>query len=167
MNYDRRKIGLASAAFICTGGVAIVAATNGFGLLPKEYEANPVFVKNGFAIRGYDPVAYFEYGEPQVGQSNHRYTWHGATWLFASELHKDMFAERPKFYAPQYGGFCAWAVAVKGKLYSTQATNWKIVNQRLYLNYNDAIQKKWAQDEQYHIALADERWPKMINDLQG
>ena len=78
-----------------------------------------------------------------------------------------MFAQNPEKYAPQFGGFCAWAVAVKAKLYSTQASNWKIVDEKLYLNYNDAIQEKWELDAPGHIALGDERWSKLINDSQS
>ena len=34
-----------------------------------------------------------------------------AKWRFASAEHRDLFEADPEKYAPQYGGYCAWAVA--------------------------------------------------------
>ena len=167
MIYSRRKMFFALGALICTSATFLFASTNGFGLLPHEYDDNPVFVEDGFAIRGYDPVAYFTHGEPRAGRSEHQLNWNGATWLFENNLHKEMFAANPAQYAPQYGGFCAWAISEKGKLYSTQASNWKIVDGKLYLNFNDAIQEKWEQDISGHIKSADKRWPRLSGDSRG
>ena len=75
--------------------------------------------------------------------ADHALEWNGATWHFASADNRAAFADDPGAYAPQYGGFCAWAVAEKGKLYSTQPDNWAIIDGKLYLNYNDDIQERW------------------------
>lgn len=136
--------------------------TNGFGLLPKEYATKPVFSEEGLAIRGYDPVAYFTEGKPVPGSDAFSTTWNGVTWRFASAANRDAFQADPEAYAPQYGGFCAWAVAAKGKLYSTQPSNWSIVEGKLYLNYNDDIQTKWEADIPGFIAEGDRRWPEIL-----
>jgi YHS domain-containing protein len=65
----------------------------------------------GVAIEGTDPVAYFEDGEPALGSSEFEHEWLGATWRFASAENRDRFAAEPEKYAPQYGGYCAWAVS--------------------------------------------------------
>ncbi|MDB4474699.1 hypothetical protein N9023_06790, partial [Opitutaceae bacterium] len=65
----------------------------------------------GLAIKGYDTVAYFEAGKPQKGSGDHELEWEGATWRFSSANHKAKFAANPEKYAPQYGGYCAWAVS--------------------------------------------------------
>ena len=64
----------------------------------------------GVAIDGYDPVAYFTDGRPVEGSKEFDDDWNGATWRFASAAHRDLFAAAPEKYAPQYGGYCAWAV---------------------------------------------------------
>jgi YHS domain-containing protein len=114
------------------------------------------------ALGGTDPVGYFTEGRPVAGQAAHSFDWNGATWHFASAENRDAFAADPARYAPQYGGFCAWAVAEKGKLYSTQPDNWAIVEGKLYLNFNDDIQGKWQADVPGFIARGDERWPEVL-----
>jgi hypothetical protein len=66
---------------------------------------------NGLAIRGYDPVAYFTEQKPVKGSGQVHYFWIGATWLFASAVNRDQFASNPARYAPQYGGYCSYAVS--------------------------------------------------------
>jgi YHS domain-containing protein len=59
----------------------------------------------GIAIKGYDPFAYFTAGEPIQGKKEFKHQWNGATWLFASKMHLEMFKSDPSRYAPQYGGY--------------------------------------------------------------
>lgn len=115
----------------------------------------------GVAIKGYDPVAYFVDGKPVPGTSDFAFDWNGATWRFASAAHRDAFKVAPEKYAPQYGGFCAWAVS-QGYTAGINPEAWKIENGKLYLNYNLEVQKKWAGDIPGHIAKADVNWPKLL-----
>ena len=80
----------------------------------------------------------------------------------ASAGNRDRFAADPLAYAPQYGGFCAWAVAAKGELFSTQPRNWAVVDGRLFLNFNDAVQETWDTDRAGFIAEGDRRWPDIV-----
>ncbi len=59
----------------------------------------------GVAVKGYDPVAYFTMGEPLKGKKEFEIKWKGAKWRFASAVHRDLFADNPEKYAPQYGGY--------------------------------------------------------------
>ena len=59
----------------------------------------------GIAIKGYDPVAYFTQGKPVQGEKEFSHQWRGATWLFANNMHLDLFKNEPARYAPQYGGY--------------------------------------------------------------
>ena len=159
----RRNLLIATGAMAATG-VAAAAVTNGFGILTEEYAEYapaPVFAENGLAIRGYDPVAYFTERRPMPGDPAYTAKWNGATWRFANAANRDTFQADPAAYAPQYGGFCAWAVAAKGKLYSTQPSNWTIHVGKLYLNYNDEIQRRWEQDIPGFIAEGNRRWPEI------
>jgi YHS domain-containing protein len=114
------------------------------------------------AVSGYDTVAYFTEGKAVKGNPNISTTYKGAVWLFASDADKDKFVANPEQYAPQYGGYCAWAVS-NNDTASADPTKWKIVDGKLYLNYDGDIQKKWEMDIPGNIAKANKNWPGVIN----
>jgi len=113
------------------------------------------------AIRGTDPVAYFTQGEVIEGSSEYEYEWEGATWRFSSEENQTLFAENPEQYAPQYGGYCAQAMS-EGNVVSIDPQAWKIVDDKLYLNYSKEVQQQWVQDIDGHITQADENYPDVL-----
>lgn len=115
----------------------------------------------GIAIKGYDPVAYFTAGAPTKGDRRFEQEWSGAIWRFASAANRDRFAADPERYAPQYGGFCAYAVS-EGGTAAIDPESWSIVDGKLYLNYSAKIQAQWEADVAGHIARADENWPKIV-----
>ncbi len=102
--------------------------------------------EKGVAIKGYDAVAYFTDSKPLEGKSEFAHEWMGAKWHFASAEHRDLFKAAPEKYAPQYGGFCAFGVCKKNAKFSTDPTAWKIIEGKLYLNYNKQTQDAWAKD---------------------
>jgi YHS domain-containing protein len=114
----------------------------------------------GLAIDGYDPVAYFTDGKPVEGSKEHAFDWNGATWRFVSAAHRELFVREPERYAPQYGGYCAWAVA-QGYTADIDPQAWKIENGRLFLNYSPDVQKKWSADIPGNVAKGDANWPKL------
>lgn len=116
----------------------------------------------GVAIKGYDPVAYFTDGKPAKGDAKFSHEWNGATWHFASAEHRDLFKASPDKYAPQFGGYCAWAVSQNYTANSDPENAWKIVNGKLYLNYNRDVQKKWEDDVPGNIAKGETNWPKVL-----
>lgn len=113
------------------------------------------------AAGGYDVVAYFTEGRPVKGEKAFSTVWNGATWQFASAANLSKFKAKPAAYAPQYGGYCAWAVA-NGYTASGNPNNWKIVGGKLYLNYNDDIQAKWSKDIPGLIRKGDGNWPSVL-----
>ena len=113
------------------------------------------------AIKGYDPVAYFTVGQPTEGSRDFRHEWNGAEWRFATAANRDLFKADPVKYAPQYGGYCAWAVS-RGYTAGIDPEAWKIVNHRLYLNYSLKVQTQWSVDISGNIARAEENWPKLL-----
>ena len=121
---------------------------------PKVYE------KEGVAISGADPVAYFTEEGFVPGSAEHTYEWRGATWQFASAENRELFACNPEEYAPQYGGYCAWAVG-QNTLAAIDPNAWSIVDGKLYLNANKRIQERWNKDIPGNIALAEENWPTL------
>ena len=142
--------------------VAAVAALCSF--LPAAGFAAPRVNKSFFgsvALDGYDPVAYFTDGKPVEGRSEITHEWNGAVWRFATAEHRDLFVADPAKYAPQYGGYCAWAVA-NGYTASGDPKQWKIVGDKLYLNYNADIQAKWSRDIPGLIRKGDANWPSVL-----
>lgn len=116
----------------------------------------------GTAIDGTDAVAYFTQGRPVEGSSEFTHEWNGAKWRFSSAENRDLFATNPEQYAPQYGGYCAWAVS-QGYTASTDPNAWKIVDGKLYLNYNKDVQQRWEADVPGHIVSADRNWPTVLD----
>ena len=115
----------------------------------------------GVAIEGYDPVAYFSEGKPVVGRREHAFEWRGATWRFASAENRALFAREPEKYAPQFGGYCAWAVA-HGYTAGIDPEAWTIHDGKLYLNYDKEIEAQWRADMVRQIANAEAQWPKLL-----
>jgi YHS domain-containing protein len=122
----------------------------------------PYFAENGVAIAGADAVAYFTEGAYVPGSADFTHAWGGATWHFASAANRDTFAAAPEDYAPQYGGYCAWAVS-EGYTAPIDPTAWNVVEGKLYLNYDARIQARWSQDIPGHIARANGNWPAVLN----
>lgn len=117
----------------------------------------------GVAIKGYDPVAYFTEARPLKGDKAFEYEWGGATWRFASEANRAKFAEEPEKFAPQYGGYCAYAVS-EGSTAGIDPEAWTIYEGKLYLNYNRKIQATWSEDIPGRIKKADTHWPHLLDE---
>ena len=139
------------------------ATTPVVGLIARPAFAGkpPIYMEKGIAIDGSDAVAYFTKGAPVSGKSAFVYDWNGATWRFSTADNRDAFVADPQAYAPQYGGYCAWAVS-EGYTASTTPKAWKIVDGKLYLNYSRSIQRKWERDIPARIAAADKTWPGVL-----
>lgn len=113
------------------------------------------------AIEGYDPVAYFQQNKAVEGNKKFQHEWQGAKWNFSSAENRDSFAAEPEKYAPQYGGYCAYAVA-QNSTASIEPEQFTIVKDKLYLNYNAKIRKKWRADRDNYIVQADKNWPHVL-----
>lgn len=146
------------AAFLTALALAVVPFASGTAEA-KEPVYQSLF---GTAIDGTDPVAYFTEGRPVEGSSEFTHEWNGAKWRFSSAENRDKFIADPEAYAPQYGGYCAWAVS-QGYTASTDPNAWRIVDGKLYLNYNTSVQEKWEKDIPSHIQSADGNWPNVLN----
>lgn len=152
---NRRMVlaaGLAAGAGALFAGSSLRATASG----GRQYTG----FSSGIAVDGYDPVAYFTEGQPVKGDASFSHRWNGATWNFASAENRDTFAASPEQYAPQYDGHCAWAAA-DGYAAKGDPNHWKIVDGKLYLNYNGRIQRRWEGDIPGFIARADRAWPSV------
>lgn len=133
-------------------------------LTPAAFaEKAPVYTGlfSNLAIDGHDPVAYFTEGKPVKGSKDFSTEYQGAEFRFASQANLDAFLADPQKYAPQYGGYCAWAAA-QNKTAPGKAEYWAIVDDKLYLNFSKKVQDDWNEDREGFITKADENWPDLL-----
>lgn len=115
---------------------------------------------NNTAVKGYDVVSYFTDAKPAKGRKTFKTEYQGAEYYFSSAKNLTVFKESPAKYAPQYGGYCAWAVS-QGYTAGIDPEAWKVVDDKLYLNYSKSIQAKWEKDIPKFIADANVNWPAL------
>lgn len=118
------------------------------------------FEVEGLALRGYDPVAYFEANMPIKGSPPHSFTYQGSKFLFATASNQKKFAANPEKYAPQFGGFCALGTA-NGYKVKTEPDAFKVVDGKLYLNYDRKVLDIWSKDQPGFISRANQNWPEV------
>jgi len=118
--------------------------------------------KNNLAIGGYDTVSFFS-GKPQEGKKEFTYEYEDAEWRFATRGNLDLFKTNPDAFMPQYGGYCAWAVA-KNKLAKGSPKHWHVEDGKLYLNFNARIKRRWEKDIPGFINSAQGYWPSILEN---
>lgn len=121
-----------------------------------------IYAEDGIAVDGSDVVAYFTQGKPVAGNKSITLDWMGATWRFATEENRAAFQADPTAYAPQYGGYCAYAVS-EGYVAPTAPDAWSIVDGKLYLNYSKGVRRRWLKDTAGRISAANGNWPDVLN----
>lgn len=149
------RIGVA-ALLVSAAGLAVSAA------LSPAFAAKPeIYTRSGdVALGGYDAVSFFS-NAPVKGLATLTTTYKGATFQFANAENLAKFKAAPAKFAPQYGGYCAWA-ASQGKTAPADPRYYKVVNGKLYLNFDAGVQERWQKDIPGFITKADANWPKII-----
>ena len=115
------------------------------------------------AHSGYDVVSYFTVGKAVKGSAEYSSTYKDSTYHFTSDKHQAMFLQNPVKYLPQYDGFCAYGVTLAQKI-KADPTVWKIVNDKLYFNFNQKFMKDWSKDVVASIKAGNEEW-ELIRDV--
>ena len=117
---------------------------------------------NNKAIYGYHTVAYFTQNKAVKGDKKISTQWRGADWFFSSAEHKAMFVADPEKYAPQYGGYCAYAMS-DGRLVGIDEDAFTILDGKLYLNYSMSVMNEWRTNTDLFIKEADAEYPKLVD----
>lgn len=138
-----------------------LAAVGLLAMAAPAFAKDPVYTSGGLALSGYDAVAYFSDRKPIQGRPEFATQWGGARWQFASAANRDAFVKGPERYAPQYGGYCAYAVS-KGYTASADPMLWRVVEDKLYVSYSKSAQSLWEQDIPGNINKADKNWPAAL-----
>jgi YHS domain-containing protein len=122
--------------------------------------------RDGVAIQGYDPVAYFTDQKAMKGNPKIQSEYEGAKYSFASTEHKALFDANPAKYAPAYGGFCGYATSI-GKVRPANPLIWSVVDGRLIVQHTKGASDLWEKDVQGNKAKADKFWPLLIEAKAG
>jgi len=141
------------AAIVPTASIAATAASAAAPEISVEGDR--------LAARGYDVTAYFLRGKPVRGSRAHQLQYKGATWLFTSASALATFSANPAAYEPQFGGYCAWAVS-QGYIAPGDPEQWKIVDDKLYLNFNARAKELWEADQADAIKRGHANWPNVL-----
>ena len=112
---------------------------------------------DGYAINGFDPVAYFTVGRPVKGRQTLTATYKGAKYAFATAENRARFLKNPAKYEPQYGGYCAFGIAYGSKS-DIDPEVWEIVDGKLYLLINPGTMSIWKKKKRSYIRTADKAW---------
>ncbi|MCC2606343.1 YHS domain-containing (seleno)protein [Planctobacterium marinum] len=115
------------------------------------------------AIDGYDTVAYWTDSQAIEGKKEFTYEYKGAKWRFASQSNMQLFIADPEKYLPEYGGYCAWAMA-DDRLASVDGEAWTLFDGKLYLNYNKSVMEDWREQKALFVEQGNgfykERFPE-------
>ncbi|RUA11068.1 MAG: hypothetical protein DSY83_17070 [Flavobacteriia bacterium] len=120
--------------------------------------------QKGYAANGYDVVSYFS-GKAQEGRKEYTAEHDGIKYKFMSQSNMEKFKTKPELYLPEYGGYCAYAVAVSGKKVKVDPETFEIREGKLYLFYNAGNTNTldlWLQESPNDLKTkADENWKKI------
>ena len=144
----RRLLAVAALTLLAAGCVGAA----------EETAIPAVNAEGGLAVKGYDPVAYFTGGKPTPGTDLYTADWEGARYRFASAENRDLFVAAPEKYAPQYGGYCAYAISID-RIADIDPDEWAVVDGKLYLNNSALAHALWSVDRRASIAAGDRYWP--------
>lgn len=127
-------------------------------------QENDYYEKKGFVAEGYDVVAYFD-GTPIKGNKKFVSEYDGAKFSFSSNENLEKFNASPERFTPQYGGYCAYAVAAKGKKVGVNPETFEIRDGKLYLFYNSwgtNTLELWKEEGAAKLQIAaDKKWEKI------
>ncbi|MEQ8404461.1 MAG: YHS domain-containing (seleno)protein [Oceanicaulis sp.] len=137
-------------------------AATGASFAEDEYNVSNGITPDGvgLGVHGVDTVALSTLNAVAEGDARHTVVHDGVAYYFASQISADRFQADPERYLPQYGGFCAYAVAV-GRKFDGDPRFADIVDGKLYLFVNDAIYQRYLEDREGTLARAEEQWPQI------
>ena len=150
-------------------GFALVCLVIFSCAVPKkggEMNVHKVDGVNNVAVKGYDVVSYFQQQrlgkrKPIKGTKDLSYQFQDVNWFFSSQQNLDAFKSNPLYYAPQYGGYCAYGVSVPQQKIDIEPEEWTVYNGKLYLNYTKRTQDIWLDNKDDHIEAANDNWPEV------
>jgi YHS domain-containing protein len=164
-NISRLACSLAAFALLAAlvgglSGCSALSAQNPSSAL-KPVNAAEIAPDQRVMLRGADVVAYFTDGAFRQGSAEHRSSYEGVSFWFASAAHQALFEQSPERYLPQYGGYCANGI-VYGIPWGGDADTWKVTDGKLFIFGGQASKDGWDLDEPANLALANRYWAEEV-----
>lgn len=144
---------------------AAAALSLGVLLAAPMASAGPALVSSheGLAAEGQDVVTFFSSDGPVAGVQSHAIMWRGAIWRFASAQNLALFEANPHAYAPQFGGYCAYALS-QGIVKRGDPGLFVISDGRLFLLNNPRALARWQAEQDKLLIKAEGHWPRILKD---
>lgn len=143
-----------TADWIAAGGL-----TEPSGPMAIAHDHSPAMGMDVPLAFTFDPVSYFSKDGPVEGMESLEAVHEGRRYRFATEENQALFFALPGRYLPQYGGFCAFAMA-RGKQVKADPRIYAVFNDRLYFNVNKSVHGQWKADAARQIEMADGNWAR-------
>ncbi len=106
------------------------------------------------ALSGQDVVSFHDGATgPVAGSQEYTTLWDNTEWRFSSAENRDAFAANPMRYVPEFGGYCPVALT-QGDVKIGTAEHFTIIDEKLYLNYNQGAEKSFEENPIGYIAAA-------------
>jgi YHS domain-containing protein len=155
--------------------LATLATALGLMTVAPSFAADEVNVSSGvtttgqrLGLHGVDAVALSTLNAVAEGSADFPVVHDGVAYYFSSKESARTFEMNPEGYLPQYGGFCAYAIAL-GKKFDGDPVYGDIVDGKLYLFVNAQIFAEYKKDSKRILANAEKKWPqiqhKAVEDL--
>ncbi|SHN79175.1 hypothetical protein SAMN05444170_3937 [Bradyrhizobium erythrophlei] len=157
----RPRMALISLVLLAGLGASVAAGSMARAATTERVVTNRY---SGLAIEGYDPVAYFIDGNPEVGLPAYEAAQGGAVWRFRNEGNRDSFIAHPEIYGPQFGGYDPVDLA-RGVTVAGNPRFWLIASDRLYLFGREDTRDAFAANPAPFLKEALQRWPALENQL--
>ncbi len=154
----------ARGLIVALAGLGLAGVLSGSPAKAATTEQLILALHTGFALGGFDPVAYFTEGRPLLGRAEFEYDLRGTTWRFRNEGNRSAFAADPTIYIPQFGGYDPVALS-RGATTAGYPQIWLIVDKRLYFFYSPEARAAFAAGPETAIAEARAKWPELSRKL--
>jgi YHS domain-containing protein len=155
---------LAISLLLASGLASGLALAPAVGGAAEEKAEEKILVnrdRNGVALQGYDPVAYFTDRKPTKGDPQFKTVYRGAVYYFATREHQQLFEREPARYEPAFGGYCGYAASIN-RLSPISPEFWEVIDGRLVLQHNQKALDAWHQDVPGNLKKADANWPGLV-----
>ena len=140
------------------------ALSAGFGSSANA-ATEPLNAIDGIAMDGFDVVAYFRVGKPVKGIAEHAVEYQGSNWVFSSAANADAFRQDPEAYAPQFNGWCAYAVSQGYGAEVDFIDGWSILDDKLYLNWSKGVRDDFIANQAALKPRAKQNWPQVRSGI--
>lgn len=156
---NRRQL-FARAGVAAVAGLSLATLSQSNKAIGGLYADLVVDKSTGYAIYGYDPVAYFDEGSPRAGEEGVELRWHGAIWRFQHEGNRAAFKVNPEVYAPQFGGHDPLQLS-RGYVVEGSPLIWMVLLDKLYFFHSLINLRIWQTNPLRHEELAQHNWERL------